>query len=102
MATIRKTTVENAVKEITALRIAAIELTQESEAKHNFVTEKCQKQADRLNAKAEKLQTEIVSRLIDAGLCTDEFRTGLTAKDADNEFFAGIDSLWEIGNGDWC
>ena len=102
MATIRKTTVENAVKEITALRIAAQDMTKESEDKYNFVTERVQKAADRLNEKADKLQAKIVARLIDAGLCTDEFKTGLTAEDADHEFFAGIESLWEIGNGNWC
>jgi hypothetical protein len=92
----------NAVEGITSLRNTAAELQSESEKKYNFVTEQVQKKVDSLNAQADKIQADIIAKLTEAGLCSDQHGTGLTAKDAEHPFFADVDSLWEIGNGDWC
>lgn len=97
---VRKSTIAKAVAAVYSLRKEAMDLEHASEAKYNFVTEKTSLQASKLYNKADKINSDIVARLIECGLCSDEL--GLTHKDACNPLFDGIDALWEIGNGDWC
>lgn len=97
---IKKTTIEKAVQSIAQLRQAAMDACNMSEDAFGFVTSKVESQADKMQAKADKLQEKIVARLRAEGLCSDE--VGLTDDDANRPIFAGIDNLFEIGNGDWC
>lgn len=97
---IKQTTIESHVAKIAKLRTDALAIREESEAKFNFVTERAEKAAAKLDNEAEQIAKKLIDRLVACGLCSDA--EGLTSLDAENPVFAGIDCLWEIGDGNWC
>ncbi len=96
---IRKQTIVTAVAKINDLDSKRMDLESAAEREFGFVTEKVQKQADKLEERSEKEFAKIVARLHGDGLCSEY---GVAAAEADQDIFAGIESLWAIGDGTWC
>lgn len=99
MAGIRVSTVKRRIREILDLSEEAWKIREDSERKFGWVTEKTERTAARLEARAEKIEAETIVRCHEAGYCGEE---GFTSAEAGHPRFDGIGDLFVLGDGSWC